>query len=329
MTRKHNCIFLMLGISFIFTRLLTAQTTVNFEVDSSQSTFRFTMASTVNSTFSDTDNDTVHIKGDMQVDFLPSFSPFDKINIKNMNLRLAEELFMENQLGSLGGFEVTVQRDSLSLILTKADSIATVIAGSFEQPGNTLSMTGAYNLSGQGLIALVSDLLNSKLNEEFGSVMFTEVDLGGMIVQENSNFRLDVPVMFSAMSDFNESGISGDIEFSLEGTVVANGMVTTSVDQGESALPQAFVLQQSYPNPFNSSCIISYSLPAASRVVLTIYDLMGREVKKLVEAARPAGAMSLVWDGNNDRGAPLASGVYVVKMTAGEFAAAQKVMLIR
>lgn len=327
MTKKIRYAFLL--VSLIFARVTAAQTIVDFEVDSSQSTFTFTMSSSVNSSFSDTDSDTVHIKGDMQVNFLAVFSPLDKINIQSMNVSLAEELILLNQLGSLGGFEVTVERDSLSLFLTKADSIATVIGGLFEQAGNTFNLTGAYNVTGQGLIALITDQLNSMLNEEFGTVMFTEIDLGGMITQENSSFILDIPVMFSAVSAFDQSGFSGDVEFSLVGTVVANGMVTTSVEQDKPASPGTFALEQSYPNPFNSSCIISYSLPTASHVVLTVHDLIGREVKTLIDAVKPVGEMSVIWDGNNNKGIPLASGVYLVRMMAGEFVTAQKVMLIR
>ena len=76
------------------------------------------------------------------------------------------------------------------------------------------------------------------------------------------------------------------------------------------ALPQQFALDQNYPNPFNPSTIISYELPAESRVRLTIYNLLGREIVTLVNGNQDAGFKSVEWNASN-----VASGIYFYRLT--------------
>jgi hypothetical protein len=75
-----------------------------------------------------------------------------------------------------------------------------------------------------------------------------------------------------------------------------------------SALP---LLDQNVPNPFNPNTVIRYQLPAAGEVRLSVYDLRGRVVRKLVDGWRESGEHRLIWDGKNDAGASVASGSYV------------------
>ncbi|HPC11877.1 MAG TPA: FlgD immunoglobulin-like domain containing protein, partial [candidate division Zixibacteria bacterium] len=82
-------------------------------------------------------------------------------------------------------------------------------------------------------------------------------------------------------------------------------------------LAAAFRLDQNWPNPFNPSTAIGYTLPQSSHVRLVVYDVLGRVVRVLVDAHRPAGAHTAEWDGLTSSGAPAASGVYVYRFTAG------------
>lgn len=109
----------------------------------------------------------------------------------------------------------------------------------------------------------------------------------------------------------------------------------TSVAEGESELlPKVFALEQNYPNPFNPSTTIKYQLPAASEVKITIYNLLGRPVRILIDEEKPAGFYSINWDGLNDRGVKVASGIYLyqikAKSTVGEtFLRTKKLALIK
>jgi len=94
-------------------------------------------------------------------------------------------------------------------------------------------------------------------------------------------------------------------------------------------LPVEFSLRQNYPNPFNPSTTISYSLPIATLVRLRIFDLLGREVATLVDETESAGYRSVVWDGTDDSGRKVTSGMYACRLEAGSFSAIQKMILTK
>ena len=79
----------------------------------------------------------------------------------------------------------------------------------------------------------------------------------------------------------------------------------------DNTLPIEFALHQNYPNPFNSSTLIKYSLAENALVTITIYDILGREVIRLVDDNQPVGHHTLTWTGSNGRNTPLPSGLYI------------------
>jgi hypothetical protein len=89
-------------------------------------------------------------------------------------------------------------------------------------------------------------------------------------------------------------------------------------------LPSSFILHPSYPNPFNPTTAISYQLSAFSRVIMQVYDVQGRLVATLVDGVQEAGTHQVSFDGSK-----LASGLYFVKMQAGNSLAVQKLMLLK
>ncbi|SYZ71852.1 hypothetical protein TRIP_C10051 [Candidatus Zixiibacteriota bacterium] len=95
------------------------------------------------------------------------------------------------------------------------------------------------------------------------------------------------------------------------------------------SLPDGFSIGQNYPNPFNLSTVISYDLPRRAEVSLTIYNIMGQIVRKIEIGSKPAGKYSVVWDGNNDDGQAVASGIYLYKIDAGSCTATKKMILLK
>ncbi len=89
-------------------------------------------------------------------------------------------------------------------------------------------------------------------------------------------------------------------------------------------LPQNFSLSQNYPNPFNPTTELSYDVPKTSLVVIKVYDSLGREVGSLVDAVRTPGRYSVAFNGSR-----LASGVYFIRMIAGNFVRSQKALLVK
>jgi hypothetical protein len=101
-------------------------------------------------------------------------------------------------------------------------------------------------------------------------------------------------------------------------------------DENESILlPKDISLQQNYPNPFNPSTVIKYSLPSRLDVTVSVYNLLGRRVKTLVEDNQPAGEYSITWDGTDEFGHDVASGIYFYQIKSNVFARARKMLLLK
>ncbi len=105
--------------------------------------------------------------------------------------------------------------------------------------------------------------------------------------------------------------------------------ITAVVEVRDESLPQSFTLSQNYPNPFNPETTIRFDLPRSEEIDLAVYNLTGQQVATLVHGVREAGAYTLRWDGRDDDGRALASGVYLYRLTAGDRAATRKLLLLR
>ena len=90
-----------------------------------------------------------------------------------------------------------------------------------------------------------------------------------------------------------------------------------------------FKLESNFPNPFNPSTTINYEVPYTTDVSIVVYDVLGKEVCKLVDAKEKAGAHTVQWDGSNNAGLQVASGIYFYKMVTPEFTNIQKMMLLK
>ncbi|RMD62641.1 T9SS C-terminal target domain-containing protein, partial [Candidatus Parcubacteria bacterium] len=101
------------------------------------------------------------------------------------------------------------------------------------------------------------------------------------------------------------------------------------VREQPSAIPETFSLEQNYPNPFNPTTVIPYRLASGSQVELTVYNALGQRIKTLLRQKQAAGAYQLTWDGTDDRGRKVASGVYLYRLKAGEFVDVKKMILMR
>ena len=150
---------------------------------------------------------------------------------------------------------------------------------------------------------------------------------------------IDVPAMGSDGSDFTkgymEAGSSvpqfkllqdGKL-INLEGDIPAfenNQLYVVSSLTEAVAIPESFSLDRAYPNPFNPTTTLSFAIPVDSEVFLSVYNLQGREVVSLINGNMEAGYHSVVWNADS-----YSSGVYFVKMVAGEFVNTQKLMLVK
>ncbi|MGH2569436.1 MAG: FlgD immunoglobulin-like domain containing protein [Bacteroidota bacterium] len=104
----------------------------------------------------------------------------------------------------------------------------------------------------------------------------------------------------------------------------AAGEVVESV-----SIPSEYALYQNRPNPFNPTTVIQYDLPRLEWVVLKVYDALGREVRTLVNGYNPAGRHLVSWDGKNNDGQSLSSGIYIYRLVSGTFVQTRKMVLVR
>ncbi|HFE53999.1 MAG TPA: hypothetical protein ENK07_11175 [Bacteroidetes bacterium] len=107
------------------------------------------------------------------------------------------------------------------------------------------------------------------------------------------------------------------------------GPVSGVQSQAESSLPERFALHAAYPNPFNPSTTLRYDLPRAGVVRLVVVDALGRTVAVLVDGPVPAGRHAAVWDGRDQSGQPVGSGVYLAVMKAGDQRFVSKMLLLK
>ena len=94
-------------------------------------------------------------------------------------------------------------------------------------------------------------------------------------------------------------------------------------------IPEGFSLTQNFPNPFNPSTVLKFSIPTECTIALTIYSLTGQEIKTLVSGQVKPGNFKIVWNGNDCQGNKTGSGIYICMLKAGNVCCQRKIVLIR
>lgn len=105
--------------------------------------------------------------------------------------------------------------------------------------------------------------------------------------------------------------------------------LTGVAESGPAALPQTLALQQNFPNPFNPETAIRFELPRAAAVKLRVFNLLGAEVLTLLNERLPAGTHTFRWDGKNTHQQPVGSGVYLLRLEAGDEVMVRKMVVVR
>jgi hypothetical protein len=128
---------------------------------------------------------------------------------------------------------------------------------------------------------------------------------------------------------FFDEGLTPGIAYYRLAQIDTDGAVTLSaVVRVENPVPQDFVLAQNYPNPFNPETKINYQLPKSSKVRISVFNLLGQKVTTLVDTEKPAGYYSIKWDGKDESGRLVLSGMYIYQIETDEFVKVKKLVLI-
>jgi hypothetical protein len=154
----------------------------------------------------------------------------------------------------------------------------------------------------------------------------------------DSELTVDGP---GALSDFAGESSAGEWQIWVSDNVGSDtgtlntwcvhvyGGQPTDVDGGDEELPTRAVLRGISPNPFNPVTSVSYGLPSRGHVAIRVYDVQGRLVRTLVDGEQDGGYHTAVWNGRDDSGADVSSGVYFCRMEAESFSASAKMVLLK
>jgi hypothetical protein len=194
------------------------------------------------------------------------------------------------------------------------------------------------------------EALGTKFNGSVRAIAVSGNDVyaGGHFTDAGHNENADYIAKWNGSSwEALGTGLNGDVydiavsgndvyvggDFSAAGGMPAAGFARwhvgiTDVDE-EDLIVHEYSLRQNFPNPFNPSTMINYQLPMNTHAKLSVYNLLGQEVRTLVNGHQPTGIHEVTWDGRDDAGRTVASGVYLYRLEAGGYVQSKKMVLIK
>lgn len=146
------------------------------------------------------------------------------------------------------------------------------------------------------------------------------IDMAGTDIQGYYGFTNLQPGSYevSAFTPYGEGALENPIEITFNNYNNADIVIAlTSTDDNTGLLPEKAALSQNYPNPFNAHTTISFNLQSTGNVELSIYNIAGQKIATLQNGQLNAGKYDIVWNGRNDSGAEVASGIYFYRLSAG------------
>lgn len=232
-----------------------------------------------------------------------------------------------------------------------------VATGDFDEDGHAdLAVTNYYSNNVSMLIGNGDGAFASSVNFDTGygprAVITGDFDANGHIdLAVANNSSADISILLGVgggtfISDVNYGSVYGSIslitgdynedgyaDLAVAGDVGVSILINLSGDPtGAKEIPSSpvvFNLLANYPNPFNPTTNIKFSVQKAGRVIISVYDVTGQKVRELVNRNYERGEFKTIWDGKNSDNQPVGSGVYFVRMIAGNYKAVGKMVLIR
>jgi virulence-associated protein VapD len=204
--------------------------------------------------------------------------------------------------------------------------ISVWIKGSNLRPDSAAAVGDAWSLA---ITPIFHDRIGN--NEGWGEIWARDIPLvfPNATSFDWKQFYVDIPVVENAKSLSVRLHPLGRFQ----GTVYLDHLeirkVSDVTDIKDEVILSSYELFQNYPNPFNPSTAISYSLPKTSVVSLIIYDMLGREIKTLVNTEQSAGMKTVVWNSDNNSGNQVTSGAYIYVLKTDEYTIAKKLLLMK
>ncbi len=141
-------------------------------------------------------------------------------------------------------------------------------------------------------------------------------------------FAMDDPTEYLYLGEPHTDDYEGNVRID-EITLFLYDSVAVSVGETTNDLPTNFNISQNYPNPFNPSTTIEYTLPKRSNVKIEIFNLLGQKIIKLYNSEQPAGSYQIKWNGKDENGQSVTSGIYLYRISTDEFINSKKMLLLK
>jgi hypothetical protein len=201
----------------------------------------------------------------------------------------------------------------------------------------THSTAGEVSFECESSVEIGAAYLVFETDQEVSPEMMT-ITANNMTVDFQQDGREVKVLMYSLGGEVIPSGrvelftVNGLSEFEISRVELGSAdgrFVEVSMATAGPELPTGFELSQNYPNPFNPETTIEFALPAAARVELTVFNVLGQQVNTLISGDCPAGVNRIVWNGTDQGGQAAASGIYLYRLSAGETVLTRKMMLLK
>jgi len=257
------------------------------------------------------------------------YSPAENFNGSD-SLTFSVSDGMLSDTGKVSITVATVNDAPSSFALNEQDSIY-ITMDNFSSDSITFTWNEAVDIDGDELLYdfTASLIVNGQVKAEYSSSSLT---IREMKIDHQSVFD----EIFAAQAMLG--GIEWDVSVTdgIDEVTSGNGALTLGVNASAAVLsingellPEVFALHQNYPNPFNPVTTLRYDLPENGHVNITIYDMLGRQVKTLINQTQDAGYRSVIWDATNDYGKPVSAGIYLYQIQAGEYMQTKKMVLLK
>ena len=274
-----------------------------------------------------TDNGTLILSDPISGTF--TYSPIENFNgSDSLTFSVSDGILLDT--GTVNITVVGLNDAPSSFALSEQDSVY-ITMDNFATDSISFTWDESIDVDGDELLYdfTASLIVNGQVKAEYNSSSLT---IREMKIDHQSVFD----EIFAAQAMFGEIEWDVSVRDSMVEVTSENGALTLGVNASAAVLsingellPEVFSLHQNYPNPFNPVTKLRYDLPENGLVTIIIYDMLGRQVKTLINQTQDAGYRSVIWDATNDYGKPVSAGIYLYQIQAGEYMQTKKMVLLK
>jgi len=274
-----------------------------------------------------TDNGTLILSDPISGTF--TYSPIENFNgSDSLTFSVSDGILLDT--GTVNITVVGLNDAPSSFALSEQDSVY-ITMDNFATDSISFTWDESIDVDGDELLYdfTASLIVNGQVKAEYNSSSLT---IREMKIDHQSVFD----EIFAAQAMFGEIEWDVSVRDSMVEVTSENGALTLGVNASAAVLsingellPEVFSLHQNYPNPFNPVTKLRYDLPENGLVTIIIYDMLGRQVKTLINQTQDAGYRSVIWDATNDYGKPVSAGIYLYQIQAGEYMRTKKMVLLK